>query len=219
MLSLVIKALYSNLLKTAPQMTWINLPMLPYYDLMQIIAAIISIAGLFKALGRIMTLTLITSNNPIHLWIMLLFCIILDLPTSIIHVLPSHLRIIITSPQVFLIWYALRPYINDEAARKSGCIAEAKARNVDPSFYNIDHISYPLSRGCTEAFSIAYWVIASKSQRKNFVYPGLNRSPIIDYIRIMYNLLPIKHKYVDSILMQIRDIDIAARKEAKKNSK
>lgn len=218
-LSLIIKALYSKLLKTAPQMTWINLPNLPYYDLMQIIAAIISIAGLFESLGRLITLTLRTINTPIHLWIILLFCIILGLPTSILKVLPLNLIIKITSSQVFLIWYALRPYIIHRRARESGCIAEAKARNLDPSFYNIDHISYPLNRGCTEAFSIAYWVIASDKQRKNFVYPGLNRSPIIDYIGHMYNVLPLSHNKVDSILMLIRDIDIDARKEAKKNSK
>lgn len=218
MLSLVIKALYSKLVKTAPHITWINLPKLPYYDLMQIIAAIISIAGLFEALGRLITLTLRTVNNPIHLWIILLFCIMLGLPTRILKSLPLHLIMKITSTQVFLIWYALRPYIIDQKVRESGCIAEAEARNVHPSFYNIDHISYPLSRECTEAFSIAYWIIASYNQRKNFVYPGLNRSAVINYIGHMYDLLPLSHNKVDSILMLIRDIDIAARKKAKKNS-
>lgn len=217
MLSLVIKALYSKLV-IAPQITWINLPNIPYYDLMQIIAAIISIAGLFKALGRIITLTLKTANTLIHLWIILLFCTILGLPISTLEVLHLNLKIKITSSQVFLIWYALRPYIIHKRARESGCIAESKARRAHPSYYNIDHISYPLSRECTEAFSIAYWIIASDPQRKNFVYPGLNRGAVIDYIGHMYHVLPLKHSHVDSIMKSIRDIDLAARKEAKKNS-
>lgn len=225
-LSLITKSLfYDCAFPIYPlRINWINTDDVPFSWLVQMVAAIISKGGIFKIDGTLIVLLVKLPNTSLNLWIILLYCHFIGVPTSSLIVHPVWLRISVLDAIALEIWHALRGFILSEKTRNSGCITEAEYRNVDPSYFNMDHMSYPSPKQHASLFIAVMWILMDDKEREEYAeaHPFLPRKEVIECYKIINRVVSLPKTIITDVLSKMFKITMAIRArvvaESKKDS-